>query len=57
VFASCALRACKDDVLVDVPMPPTVEVAEESRIQQHEMLLLCFPISRPDEIKYESGRH
>lgn len=57
MFASCALRACKDDVLVDVPMPPTVGVAEESRIQQHEMLLLCFPISRPDEIKYESGRH
>jgi len=56
VFASCALRACKDDVLVDVLMPPTVGVAEESRIQQHEMLLLYFPVSRPDEIKYESGR-
>jgi len=52
VFASCALDGGRDDVLLDVPRPPTVEVVE-SQIRQHEMLLLCFPISKLDEIKCE----
>jgi len=56
VFASCALHGGKDDVLIDVPRPPAVEVVE-SQILQHEMLSLCFPISRLDEIKCEPRKN
>lgn len=56
MFASCALDGSKDDVLLDVPRLPTVEVVV-SQIPQHGMLLLCFPISKLGEIKCEPRRN
>ena len=56
MFASCALHGGKDDVLIDVPKPPTVEAVEFQTLR-HEMLLLCFPISKLDKIKSKPRRN